>query len=653
MKLLELKLKNFKGIKEFDLAAQGQNMNVYGMNGAGKTTLFDAFFWGIFGKDSANQANFDIKTLDKHNNPIHGLDHEVTAKIEHNGKTIELCRIYKEKWTKKNGESEKTLTGHETSFFIDEVPKSKREYEDFIKTIADEGIFKLITNPTYFNEQLGWKERRSIMLSIAGELDENSIYAANKSLEKVREMISSKGTEDAMKLLKARRTKINDEIKQIPIRIDEISLSVEEHPELVDFEALDKEKEEIKLSISGLNKNRAATEATVIKQREDIYAAAGELQKKIAELDQISKNQDSTLNLIRSELTQLERILENEKRDITFAENTIENAIAKEGRLTEQKKNLLSQWMIEKGKTFAMSEHDTICPTCKQDLPNELRETKIQEHLAEYETRKAAKMKEIEKDAERITKEINEIQNYIKSQEQTKSTAIQEIDKLTKLLQEKKDQADKMIASMDPAAEAARMNEKTMLQTKINDLRKEAEQLSGADFIEMVHQKIRALQEREIDINRTLGMKEVYEKNKIRIQELRDQEKQLANQLLQIENEIDLVETFIKDKVNIIESRLNNMFKTVKFKLFNVQVNGGLEEIFETLIDGVPYNSANFAAKINAGLEIIKKLTEYYNVDAPIFLDHRESIVNIIEIESQIINLIVSKKDKNLRVEVA
>ncbi|MBY6766575.1 recombinase RecF, partial [Clostridium botulinum] len=104
-------------------------------------------------------------------------------------------------------------------------------------------------------------------------------------------------------------------------------------------------------------------------------------------------------------------------------------------------------------------------------------------------------------------------------------------------------------------------------------------------------------------------------------------------------------------KVELLESSINSKFKYVSFKLFDTQVNGGLNETCEALINGVPFSNANTASQINAGLDIINALSEHYSVQAPIFIDNRESINNLIDINSQIINLIVSK-DKNLRVEV-
>ncbi|MNN94222.1 hypothetical protein D3C81_2128090 [compost metagenome] len=88
----------------------------------------------------------------------------------------------------------------------------------------------------------------------------------------------------------------------------------------------------------------------------------------------------------------------------------------------------------------------------------------------------------------------------------------------------------------------------------------------------------------------------------------------------------------------------------MKFKLFETQVNGGINECCEALIDGVPFSNANTASQYNAGLDIINALSSFYDVQAPIFIDNRESVNNLIDTDSQIVNLIVST-DKPIRIE--
>jgi len=88
----------------------------------------------------------------------------------------------------------------------------------------------------------------------------------------------------------------------------------------------------------------------------------------------------------------------------------------------------------------------------------------------------------------------------------------------------------------------------------------------------------------------------------------------------------------------------------VKFKLFNTLVNGAIEDCCEALINGVPFSSANKASQINGGLDIINALCGHYGIEAPIFIDNRESVNDILPCDSQIINLFVTR-DTPLRIE--
>lgn len=124
----------------------------------------------------------------------------------------------------------------------------------------------------------------------------------------------------------------------------------------------------------------------------------------------------------------------------------------------------------------------------------------------------------------------------------------------------------------------------------------------------------------------------------------------MAQQIANVEKEQFVIENFIKAKVDALENVVNSKFKFVKFKMFDEQINGGLRETCEVMVNGVPYSDANTASKINAGLDIINVLSEHYQISAPIFIDNRESVTELIQCESQIINLIVSALDSQLRV---
>jgi vacuolar-type H+-ATPase subunit I/STV1 len=177
---------------------------------------------------------------------------------------------------------------------------------------------------------------------------------------------------------------------------------------------------------------------------------------------------------------------------------------------------------------------------------------------------------------------------------------------------------------------------------------------SGSIEIEnKVKQDIQSLQSELDDIEKAKARVEQYNAGMERIQELKEQEKELAREYEKLESELYLTEQFIRTKVNLLEEKINSRFKLARFKLFDQQINGGVVECCETLYQGVPYSGGlNNAARINVGLDIINTLSEHYGFTAPIFIDNREAVTKLIETKSQVISLVVSEPDKKLRVEV-
>ena len=97
---------------------------------------------------------------------------------------------------------------------------------------------------------------------------------------------------------------------------------------------------------------------------------------------------------------------------------------------------------------------------------------------------------------------------------------------------------------------------------------------------------------------------------------------------------------------------INSHFKIVKWKLFDLQVNGGINDCCEATVGGVDYSTnLNSAAKINAGLDIINAVSGVMDVSVPIWIDNAESVVNFIPTNSQTIRLIVSEEHKKLFVK--
>ena len=182
VKLKKLTLKNFKGIKEKEVIFSDKT-NISGDNATGKTTIFDAYSWLLWGKDSLSRKDYEIKPYDENNNVVHNLESTVEGVFDIDGKETTFTRVFKEVWTKKRGSNNETFTGHTTDFYINEVPKKKKEYEERIGEFVSEDEFNLLSNPRYFNEILDKKERRKILLSLVKDVNIEDVKEANKEIE--------------------------------------------------------------------------------------------------------------------------------------------------------------------------------------------------------------------------------------------------------------------------------------------------------------------------------------------------------------------------------------------------------------------------------------------------------------------------------------
>src|SRR5690625_3814186 len=316
-KLLNMKLSHFKGIKDLEIDFNGDDTRIYGENGTGKTTVFDAFVWLLFNKDSNNNSNFDIKTLDNDGNVIHRLDHEVEATLLIDGKETTLKKVYKEKWTRHRSAIEETFSGHTTSHYIDGVPSKKKEYDDFIKTIVDEDIFQLLTNPSYFNEILHWTKRRELLLEVAGDITDEDVIASNKDLEGLSDLLNDHNIDDLKKVVAAKKREINKEIEEIPTRIDEINRN------LPDIKGLN--KEQIEVGINKLTTSIEEQENEVQKIR--LRTTTNELKRKVSDIElqianvrnEHTQNEQTNLYKLKAKLQEEEsnrNIMRNELRDL-------------------------------------------------------------------------------------------------------------------------------------------------------------------------------------------------------------------------------------------------------------------------------------------------------------------------------------------------
>ena len=656
LKLLTLKLKNFKGIKSLELSPDGKDLKVFGENATGKTTIFDAFSWLLFDKDSNGNSQFDIKTLDEDGETIHHLEHEVEGVIELSNKELTFKKVYYEKWTKSRGSAKESFSGHTTDHYINDVPVKKSEYDQRINEIADEDIFKLVTNPAYFNEQLHWEDRREILLDVCGDVSDEDVIDNNSELEDLKEIISERDIEEHRKIIKGKMKKINEELDKIPIRIDEVSQGLPDVAGL-DWKEIKPEIEDLKDKKQKKEQELARVEngGEAAEKKKKITEIETELQEikndHTAEYDEKIQEKKQKLSELKDQLDDIERDIKNKKSEIDTNNRLIE-------QLEEEKEQLKKNWFDVQAEKDNLNEQswegDKNCPTCGQDLP----EGQIEEAKAKFNREKAERIEQMAEEQTEINQQGKSIVEKIKRQHEQIEQLQHKIDQESHDLSFKQDEIKKLEKKMKELQEQSKTfkdSDKYQLKLKEKEqLEDEIKQLKSNNTfsLQKIDEEIIIISEKIEEEQDKLNNIKACNRGQKRIEELESKQEDLSSKYEQLEKELYLTEEFTKTKVNLLESKINEKFRLATFKLFETQVNGGIKETCETLYKGVPYSSAlNNGAQINVGLDIINTLSEHYGFRAPIFVDNSESVVNIHKIDSQMIKLIVSGKDKELRVE--
>lgn len=666
--IANLSLVNFKGIKKLNLDF-GQVTNIYGDNGTGKTTIFDAFCWLLFGKDSTDRKEFEIKTIEPDGKTTPKIEHEVSATLLINGEPTTLRRVLKETWVKKRGSEVSEFTGHETMFYWNDVPTQAREYQAKVSAILDETTFKLITSPFAFNA-MKWTDRRNVLMSIAGDISDVEIAAGNKDFQELLANLSNKSLEDYKKQISEKIKKAKDEIKIIPTRIDEVERG---KPEAVDFAALRGQlsaKESELSNIEDQIQDRTKAHQAELDKINERRTAISNLKFEIQSLETDARNKaKAQLRPDTSALDLLTRQLSEKTADLTSYKSALSSlksrAAASEESIVKLDAEMAAkrkEWEAENAKEITFNDNDFCCPTCKRAFEAGDVEARKSEMVANFKRDKQQKLDAIKAKGVAMAAEKKELEESLSAMRQRIINGEAQISALNAEVEKIKADIDienGKLQSVDNQSEDGifeqilSVNEDYRAKVKqLEDLEAQTDEVTPVNIDDL--KASRAAVVADIDgIKSSLRAEDQINAANKRVQELLEEEKELAAYIAGIEKTQFTIENFTKLKIDALEKAINSKFSFVRFKMFDTQINGGEKETCETLINGVPFSDANTASKINAGLDIINTLCNHFNVTAPVFIDNRESVVRLISVNSQLVNLIVSEADKALRVEMA
>lgn len=640
IKLLRLTLDNFKGQRHRVLDFNGRSANIYGDNAAGKTTVYDGLTWLLFDKDSHGQSAFDIKPLGPDGQVRdHGAVTMVEAVLDAGERTVTLTKTYFEKWSTQRGSAVETFGGNTGEYFVDKVPCKKYEYERQVAELVDEETFRLLTGVTYFCQGMRWQERRKVLFDVCGVRTDGEIMAEAPQFAPLAAALGRLSLDDYRKKLTAERRGLAKERDMTPARLDECRKTIEDL-EGVDYAALRLEREQRAGQAAALSAELVKLEHNTLldAKRNEL----GGLKNQLAKLEQenASFRQSQAVPVVderpalRREIAGQERLFARWTADKRSAERDAEY----DG---QQVADCKARWHEVNAERFPGAS----CPTCGQALPAE----QMEAARARFEKDKARRLDGLVAEADRWKQKAGE------ARERREHAVRQcvEIENHVAVLKDKLKAAEPVeqpeIADMTgyDAQRAGLLEEIGSLELAVAGIYGESGAIRGE-----TQARIDVLKEEVRVLDGELAKESMLSYARERMEALRAEARAAAEKLEALDKMLFLCDEFTRYKVRFVEESINSRFRLVRFRLFQEQVNGGLAECCDPMVDGVPYGTGlNNGACMNAGMDIIGVLSEHYGVRVPLFVDNAESVTDLLPVDTQVIRLVVSEQDQELRCE--
>lgn len=614
IELKTMTLQNFKKERSKTITF-AHNTIISGGNETGKSTVYDAYLWCLFGTTSRPGAT--VQTLDKHNNVIHKLETSVVVILNYNDeRDVKIERRLSERWKGKDT-SEEFFLGTTQARFVDDVPCSVSAFKEKLNSLCDFDDWFMLSNINLF-----WTYkvdvRRKILMSLAGEIDEENLMAQYPAVYKGVKT-EKKNIAEMLTQQKATRKKANDELQTIPAKVQAQDMLKSDE----DFAQLEKEKNEIDKQISSIDASLQGVIVNVDEQKEYQNRLAEEERKYEKTRKEWADKHFACINdafkKVNTAADEMHEAIRIQKKDI---DNNVENG-CRLSLLTKEFNELMQQWNNVNEKEFNFAQTD-VCPVCNRPYTEEMKSKEYENAVAEFNAHKSGELARIQKAASEKNSQIAIIKGNINTFEQitaikdnenvkTKTDAhnvlsagLAKIKAETWERSEEKKKADaslQAIKSTEPTTEvdaSAKENKrkKQELTVKRDDLIK---RISGRDMNERIEKEKEKLDARS---------------------------RELAQIVADCNEVIRQIKEYKKAKIAIVENNVNSFFSLIRWKFYEQNITNDDEKEVCTAIDsnGVDYNNTNDGTVINMGIDIINGISKAKNVYVPLFVDRKESV---------------------------
>lgn len=638
----KLVIKNFKGIEELEVNYDASVTNILGANHTGKTTTADAIMWVLFGKNSEGQANFGISPKDAENNIIPNLENMVELTMAVDEHVYALRKVRKGVTNKKD-----ERTGNTVECFINDRRLTLKDYQAEIKAICPENLFKAITSPQYFNS-LTADQQRALLVKMVGETSPEEVATGDDDFAA---MLKEIGGED----VKAYREHLSYMMKQVKESLSALPERITENEEMrqqlqdagTNFAAMRKRLDEVEKAIKKYDEQLLDSTAAVTQQqqqRAEIRRQLGEIEKEQQTIRyRIDTENRKQAKLHDDKVTDLEYQLKDVRRDIDRKSSEI-------GRYEQdlQSIELLTadfrkRWQEVEAETFEWDTTKEMCPTCGQPLPAIDVERQKKEANDRWMNAHMEKQDALDAEAERMKEQKRRAEASLFDSRLQLDTMKEQQAATERKLAEARQETVATCKAEDDERWAELQSECEQLKHQLNTMTAE---VTGSGDNQIILQNKADLQKQRDQLKADLGRENLIAMRTERIEELSEQMRTLNQQLTELESKDYTANRFENAMIKDLESRVNGLFDLVRFSMFETLLNGSTRPTCVMTMHGVPYNDLSNSEKINAGIDLMKAMSRYNDVFAPIVIDNAESCNHILPTECQQIRLVVSMDEK-------
>lgn len=626
IRLQSITLKNFKKCRFLHLNLDGRDTDISGANGSGKTTIYKAYYWCLTGKTF--EPNETVQTLNKFNEVIHKVETSVavTLKID-DSYEVTIERRLHEDW-KALGQPNEQLKGTKQLRFINDVPMSVAEFNNKLGLICDIEKLLMITDITRFMS-MKVDDRRKILLGLVGDIDESEILSNYPSVQKAV-TVERKSIAELKKQTLSTKKRANDELLTIPSQIDAQNRLIVS----VDFDALRTQIQEIDRKIGDYDKllQASSDELAQVKTYNDKIR---EKEKKISERKKLLwEEQRSKIDDARKNLLLVEKDFAKASQDYKKEEEEQSQRVSKKIQLMSSFEQKKAEWNRVNNESFNFQQAER-CPICGHIFTDSEKEATLQEAIERYNQQKSELLESLQSEATAIHTQITALTGVINEYAQIIGPTHKNALNAREMA---KNELYKHLTELE-SQDIGKDDELSELESQLSELKNNPPKTDRGSTDDINKQKSMLIEQRDSIVSE-LANEQVNYRIKEENKRLEKRSKECAQIVADCDNTLYQIQQYQKEKIGAIEKEVNYFFNLAHWKFFEKNVsNDDLQEVCVCLHDGVDYNSTNTADKINLKIDIAAGLSRAFNIEAPIFVDNKESVAEVYNVPNQLITL--------------